>query len=156
MTVGTAVTLPTGQQVTLNANGTFNVVGDGDEEDFNFTYTIDNGNQTDVGFVNATSVPCFVAGTLIATPDGDRRVEAMSPGDLVMTKDEGAQPLRWIGSRSVTATGDFAPIHIRANTLGQHRDLLVSPLHRVLIKDSLAELLFGEAEVLVCSARPSE
>jgi hypothetical protein len=150
--VGTVVTLPTGQQVTLNANGTFNVVGDGDEEDFNFTYTIDNGNQTDVGFVNATSVPCFVAGTLIATPDGDRRVEAMSPGDLVMTKDEGAQPLRWIGSRSVTATGDFAPIHIRANTLGQHRDLLVSPLHRVLIKDSLAELLFGEAEVLV-SAR---
>jgi hypothetical protein len=150
--VGTIVTLPTGQQVTLNADGTFDVVGDGDEEDFNFTYTIDNGSETDVGFVNATSVPCFVTGTLIATPDGDRRVEGLTPGDLVMTKDEGAQPLRWIGSRRVAATGDFAPIHIRANTLGQHRDLLVSPLHRVLIKDNLAELLFGEAEVLV-SAR---
>ncbi len=150
-TVGTAITLPTGQQVTLNADGTFNVVGDGDEEDFNFTYTIDNGTQTDVGFVNATSVPCFVAGTLIATPYGDRRVEGLRPGDLVMTKDEGAQPLRWIGSRSVAAVGDFAPIHIRANTLGQHRDLLVSPLHRVLIKDNLAELLFGEAEVLVAA-----
>lgn len=150
--VGTVIILPTGQEVTLNADGTFNVVGDGDEEDFNFTYTIDNGSETDVGFVNATSVPCFVAGTLIATPDGDRRAEGLVPGDLVMTKDEGAQPLRWIGSRRVAATGDFAPIHIRANTLGQHRDLLVSPLHRVLIKDSLAELLFGEAEVLV-SAR---
>lgn len=151
VTVGSSVTLPTGQIVTLNADGTFNVVGDGDEEDFNFTYTIDNGTDTDVGFVNATSVPCFVAGTLIATPDGDRRAETLVPGDMVMTKDEGAQPLRWIGSRRVAAEGDFAPIHIRANTLGQHRDLLVSPLHRVLIKDNLAELLFGEAEVLVAA-----
>lgn len=149
--VGTTVILPTGQAVTLNADGTFNVVGDGDEEDFNFTYTIDNGTETDVGFVNATSVPCFVAGTLIATPDGDRHVEKLKSGDLVMTKDEGAQPLRWIGSRRVAATGDFAPILIRANTLGQHRDLLVSPLHRVLIKDNLAELLFGETEVLVAA-----
>ena len=151
VSVGTAITLPTGQIVTLNADGTFNIVGDGDEEDFNFTYTVDNGSETDVGFVNATSVPCFVAGTLIATPDGDRRAETLVPGDMVMTKDEGAQPLRWIGSRSVAAEGDFAPIHIRANTLGQHRDLLVSPLHRVLIKDNLAELLFGEAEVLVAA-----
>ena len=151
VTVGTAITLATGQQVTLNSDGTFSVVGDGDEEDFNFTYTVDNGTNTDVGFVNATSVPCFVAGTLIATPDGDQRAERLVPGDLVMTKDEGAQPLRWIGSRSVAAVGDFAPIHIRANTLGQHRDLLVSPLHRVLIKDNLAELLFGEAEVLVAA-----
>ena len=150
-TVGTAITLPTGQQVTLNADGTFSIVGDGDEEDFNFTYTVDNGTNTDVGFVNATSVPCFVAGTLIATPEGDRCAERLLPGDLVMTKDEGAQPLRWIGSRRVAAVGDFAPIHIRANTLGQHRDLLVSPLHRVLIKDNLAELLFGEAEVLVAA-----
>ncbi|KEJ90581.1 Hint domain-containing protein [Sulfitobacter donghicola] len=149
--VGTTVILPTGQAVTLNADGTFNIVGDGDEEDFNFTYTVNNGSETDVGFVNATSVPCFVAGTLIATPDGDRRAETLQPGDLVMTKDEGAQPLRWLGSRKVAATGDFAPIHIRANTLGQHRDLLVSPLHRVLIKDNLAELLFGEAEVLVAA-----
>jgi len=151
VSVGTTITLPTGQLVTLNANGTFNVVGDGDEENFNFTYTVTNGTDSDVGFVNATSVPCFVAGTLIATTDGDRRVEGLLPGDLVMTKDEGPQPLRWIGSRRVTATGDFAPIHIRANTLGQHRDLLVSPLHRVLIKDNLAELLFGEAEVLVAA-----
>jgi hypothetical protein len=151
VTVGSTVTLPTGQVVTLNADGTFNVVGDGDVENFNFTYTIDNGTDTDVGFVNATSVPCFVAGTLIATPDGDRRAETLVPGDMVMTKDDGAQPLRWIGSRRVAAEGDFAPIHIRANTLGQHRDLLVSPLHRVLIKDILAELLFGEAEVLIAA-----
>nr|WP_259989603.1 Hint domain-containing protein [Sulfitobacter sp. S190] len=149
--VGSVVVLPTGQEVTLNADGTLEVVGDGDEEDFNFTYTVTNGANSDTGFINATSVPCFVAGTLIATPQGDARAERLVPGDLVMTKDEGAQPLRWIGSRTVKASGDFAPIRIKANTLGQHRDLLVSPLHRVLIRDSLAELLFGETEVLVAA-----
>ncbi|MEP5731417.1 MAG: Hint domain-containing protein [Sulfitobacter sp.] len=149
--VGDTVTLPTGQTVRLNADGTFTVTGDGDVENFNFTYTIDNGVDTDVGFVNATGVPCFVAGTMIATPDGERPAESLSPGDLVLTQDEGAQPLRWIGTRQVAATGNFAPIHIRANTFGTHRDLLVSPLHRILIRDNLAELLFGEAEVLVAA-----
>lgn len=151
VSTGTMITLPTGQQVTLNADGTFTVVGDGDDENFNFTYTVTNGENTDTGFVNATSVPCFVAGTLIATPGGMRRAERLLPGEMVMTKDDGAQPLRWVGSRTVAAAGEFAPIHIRANTLGQHRDLLVSPLHRVLIKDNLAELLFGEPEVLVAA-----
>jgi hypothetical protein len=148
---GTTITLPTGQTVKLNANGTFDVTGDGDVEDFNFTYTIDDGNNTDIGLVNATSVPCFVAGTLISTPAGEVAAERLNPGDLVLTQDDGPQPLRWIGQRTVEAEGDFAPIHIRANTFGTHRDLLVSPLHRVLIRDNLAELLFGEAEVLVAA-----
>ena len=148
---GDTITLPTGQTVRLNADGTFTVTGDGDVENFNFTYMIDNGVDTDVGFVNATGVPCFVAGTMIATPDGERAAETLKPGDLVLTQDDGPQPLRWIGTRQVAATGDFAPIHIRANTFGAHRDLLVSPLHRVLIRDNLAELLFGEAEVLVAA-----
>ena len=150
-TVGAPITLPTGQTVTLNADGTFDVAGDGDTEDFNFTYTVDDGVNSDVGQVNATSVPCFVAGTLIATPTGEIAAEELLPGDLILTKDAGAQPLRWIGQRNVTAVGDFAPIHIRANTFGEHRDLLVSPLHRVLIRDNLAELLFGEPEVLVAA-----
>lgn len=148
---GDVITLPTGQTVRLNADGTFTVTGDGDVENFNFTYTVDNGAISDVGFVNATSVPCFVAGTMIATPEGERAAETLKPGDLVLTQDDGPQPLRWIGTRTVAAVGDFAPIHIRANTFGTHRDLLVSPLHRVLIRDSLAELLFGDAEVLVAA-----
>ncbi len=78
-------------------------------------------------------------------------MDDLSPGDMVMTKDEGAQPLRWIGQRRVAAKGDYAPIRIAANTFGPHRELLLSPLHRVLIRDSLAELLFGETEVLVAA-----
>ena len=151
VTVGVPVTLNTGQTIMLNADGSINLVGDGDTEDFNFTYTIDNGTNTDIGVVNVSSIPCFVAGTLIATPDGQRPVEALCLGDMVVTKDDGPQPLRWMGSRTVQAQDNFAPIRIRANTFGQHDELLVSPEHRVLIRDSVAELLFGEQEVLVAA-----
>ncbi|WP_299684755.1 Hint domain-containing protein [uncultured Tateyamaria sp.] len=149
--VGTTVILPTGQAVTVGPNGELTVAGDGDEEDFNFTYTVTDGSNTDTGFVNATSVPCFVAGTLIETAAGRVPVEALEPGDLVLTQDDGPQPLRWIGTRSVPATGKFAPIHIRSGTFGAHGDVMVSPLHRVLVRDSLAELLFGETEVLIAA-----
>jgi hypothetical protein len=40
---------------------------------------------------------CFVTGTRIATPGGARPVETLAPGDLVMTRDHGAQPLLWTG-----------------------------------------------------------
>jgi hypothetical protein len=149
VTVGVPIVLNTGQTISLNADGTINILGDGDVEDFNFTYTMDNGTNADTGFVNVSSIPCFVAGTLIATEHGQRGVETLLLGDLVMTKDDGLQPLRWIGQRTVAAQDNFAPIRIRANTFGTHDDLVVSPEHRVLIRDNLAELLFGEQEVLV-------
>lgn len=151
VSVGSTIVLPTGQSVTLGANGAFTVTGDGDEEDFNFTYAISDGVNTDTGFVNATSIPCFVAGTRIATPKGDVPVEDLQLGDMVLTQDDGPQPLRWSGTREVAAIGDFAPILIRAGTFGAHDDVQVSPLHRILIRDSLAELLFGDAEVLVAA-----
>lgn len=149
VTVGVPITLNSGQTISLNADGTINILGDGAPDDFNFTYTIDDGTNTDVGFVNVNSIPCFVAGTLIATEQGQRSVESILLGDLVMTKDDGLQPLRWIGQRTVAAQNNFAPIRIRANTFGTHDDLMVSPEHRILIRDNLAELLFGEQEVLV-------
>ena len=149
---GDTVVLSTGQQVKLNTDGTLTMTGDGDVESFSFTYTIETSNGlNDVGFVLVDSVPCFVAGTRISTPDGDVPVERLRPGDLVLTRDDGPQPLRWIGERRVAAEGAFAPIFIAANAFGRHGALFLSPLHRVLIRDSLAELLFGEAEVLVAA-----
>lgn len=149
VTVGVPIVLPTGQTVSLNADGTVNILGDGDVENFNFTYTIDNGTDTDIGIVNVSSIPCFVAGTLITTELGQRNVETLVLGDLILTKDDGLQPLRWKGQRTVAAEDNFAPIRIRANTFGSHDDLMVSAEHQILIRDNLAELLFGEQEVLV-------
>ena len=149
--VGDTITLPTGQTVKLQPNGKLLVKGDGDEEDFNFTYGITNGKNTDVGIVNATSIPCFVAGTLIETDRGGIPVERLRVGDLVLTQDSGLQPLRWVGQRQVAAVGALAPVRIMANTFGEHRPLLVSPQHRIVIRDAGAELLFGEEEVLIAA-----
>lgn len=152
VTAGQTVTLASGQQVTLNANGTLTVAGDGQVETKTFTYNVTDGaGNTGTGMVTITSIPCFVAGTLIRTPAGEVPVETLQAGDLVMTHDDGPQPLRWIGRRKVEARGAMAPIDIRAGTFGAHRRLLVSPQHRILVRDSLAELLFGEAEVLVAA-----
>ncbi len=150
---GDTVTLATGQQVTLNADGTLTLVGDGTPEDFNFTYTVADSVSgiSDTAFVTVSSVPCFVAGTMIETGRGPVPVERLRPGDMVLTHDSGLQPLRWIGRRVVRAEGNFAPIRIAANALGRHGTLLVSPQHRILVRDPLAELLFEEPEVLVAA-----
>jgi hypothetical protein len=152
VTAGSTVTLPSGETVTLNADGTLTVVGDADIDVVSFTYGVESSNgATDIGFVTVDTIPCFVAGTMIRTPDGEVAVETLQAGDMIMTHDDGAQPLRWIGQRTVPAKDSFAPVRINAGTFGDHRTLLVSPQHRVLIRDSLAELLFGEAEVLVAA-----
>ncbi|MFN3209840.1 MAG: Hint domain-containing protein [Roseovarius sp.] len=149
---GSTVTLATGQTVQLNADGTITVVGDGDVEEVNFTYTVESENgQTDIGFVTLNSIPCFVRGTRILCAQGEVAVEDLQVGDLVVTRDDGLQPLRWVGHREVAGAGAHAPVRIAAGTFGGHAELWLSPLHRVLIHDSLAELLFGEREVLVAA-----
>ncbi|MGB7318612.1 MAG: Hint domain-containing protein [Planktotalea sp.] len=152
VSVGSIITLGTGQTVQLNADGTFTVVGDGDVEDVSFTYTVESSTgETDTGFVLLDMVPCFVAGTLIETKEGKMPVEVLEAGDLILTRDHGYQPLRWIGQREVEASGKMAPVEIAANTFGTHSKLRVSPLHRILLQDEMAELLFGESEVLVAA-----
>jgi len=95
--------------------------------------------------------PCFTSGTMIETPDGEVRVEDLEIGDLVITKDHGPQPVRWIGTRKVAGRGEFAPILFKAGAIGNTRELRVSPQHRMLLQDWRAELFFGEDEVL-CAA----
>ncbi|MCR8723358.1 Hint domain-containing protein [Frigidibacter sp. ROC022] len=95
------------------------------------------------------TVVCFAAGTLIETPEGPRPIEDMVPGDLVLTKDRGPQPLRWSGCRRVPARGSMAPVAFAPGAIGNSRRLLVSPQHRILVSDWRAELLFGEGSVLV-------
>ena len=146
-----SVTLSTGETVTLNPDGTLSITADSDLGDTLFTYTMSDGTNSDTGYVTLSTIPCFVSGTLILTKDGERPVDELAIGDLVVTHDDGLQPVRWIGTRTIPATENFAPIDIAENALGQHRRLMVSPQHRVLIRDSLAALLFGEEEVLIAA-----
>lgn len=108
---------------------------------------------------NDGAVICFTPGTRILTPDGVRCIEDMREGDLVQTKDNGAQPIQWMGQRRMSGARLFAmpklrPIRIRAGVFGMDepdRDLLVSPEHRMLIKGEIARALFNAPEVLVAA-----
>jgi|GEM_PF-195458 len=98
-----------------------------------------------------TNVICFGKGTRIKTPAGERRVEDLSVGDFVVTKDNGLQRLRWIGSRTVRAQGKLAPIVISEGVLGNVRALRVSPQHRMVLSGENAERMFGQWEVLAAA-----
>lgn len=100
-----------------------------------------------------TDLACFVRGTRIETASGQVMVEDIADGTLVMTADHGLQPVRRVLSKTVAATGDLAPICIAAGTLGNDRDLLVSPHHRMVLSGWQAELLTGEPEVLVAAGQ---
>ncbi|MFD1882116.1 Hint domain-containing protein [Paracoccus pacificus] len=101
-------------------------------------------------------IVCFVAGTMIATPEGPRAVETLRAGDLVLTADHGPRPLAWVGSRSLDTRHqeNLRPIRIRAGALGQglpEADLRVSPQHRILVRSNIARTMFGTDEVLVAA-----
>ncbi|WP_170605886.1 Hint domain-containing protein [Ruegeria arenilitoris] len=96
-----------------------------------------------------SGAPCFVAGTLVDTPEGPRRAETLRPGDAVLTIDDGPCPILWAGGRTVKGHGRLAPICIHAGALSADADVYVSPQHRLLVTGWQAQLLFGEDEVLV-------
>lgn len=107
----------------------------------------------------APHVICFTPGTRIATPDGPRLVAELQEGDWINTKDDGPQPIRWIGARRISgarlvAMPELRPVRLCGGALGldvPDEDLLVSPLHRVVLKGAMAQALFNEPEVLVAA-----
>jgi hypothetical protein len=114
------------------------------------TYTFGAFN-TDGAVAYDDLVPCFTVGTYIATSKGNRLIETLSEGDLILTRDNGFQPLSWIGSKTVVATGALAPIKFEKGAYGAGQALLVSPNHRMVVKGSETDLLFGEPEVFAAA-----
>lgn len=102
-------------------------------------------------------VPCYTTGTMIATPNGKSPVENLKVGDKILTADNGAQEIKWIGRKNVSFKDfanneDLRPIRIAQGALGANMpstDLVVSPQHRMLIKSPIAAKLFGNDEVLI-------
>ncbi len=104
-------------------------------------------------------IPCFTPGTLIETRRGPVAVEDLAPGDRVLTRDNGYQPIRWIGQRTLGPADlvlrpQLQPVRIARGALSANEpeaDLIVSPQHRMLLSGSRAELFFGEPEVLAAA-----
>lgn len=92
----------------------------------------------------------FTRGTRITLATGEQcPVEDLKIGDRVLTRDDGAQEIRWIGSLTMRAVGEFAPILITAGTLNNAGDLMVSPDHRLFIYQRRDHIGAGRSELLV-------
>jgi len=168
------VTYPAGSHVVIN----YVLTDDNGFEGFSITIgEVNSGNNTTTAFItNQPMVPgqtytftsegniggnagarpysefaCFTAGTLVDTPDGARAIDALRLGDLVTTFENGPQPIRWIGRRSVPGISAMAPIVIAAGTLGTDQDLRVSPNHRILVEGATTQLLTGHDRLLVAA-----
>jgi hypothetical protein len=94
------------------------------------------------------NVACFTAGTLIDTDKGPVPVEHLTSDMRLTTMDNGFQPVRAVVSRVVPGQCRFAPIVISKGALGNDRELVVSPAHRMIIAGWQTELMFGYDEVL--------
>lgn len=94
-------------------------------------------------------VACFVSGTRIRTEVGYQLIDTLREGDLIWTRDNGLQPLRWMGQRSLSGLKEHAPIQIAQETFGAIKPHWVSPDHLLLLTGWRAELTYGEKEVLV-------
>ncbi|MEM6727764.1 MAG: Hint domain-containing protein [Pseudomonadota bacterium] len=100
-------------------------------------------------FAEAACV-AFTRGTRITMASGAQvAIEDLTVGDKVLTRDDGAQEIRWIGQNTRRAVGDFAPVLVTRGTLNNENDLIVSPDHRLFIYQRDDAIGAGRSEVLV-------
>lgn len=95
--------------------------------------------NTDLTEQSGVLAVCFMPGTMIATPAGERAVETLKIGDHVLARDGRSVAIRWIGEQTVAPR--FAdplrlPIRVKAGALSENvpaRDLRLSPDHALFI-----------------------
>lgn len=90
---------------------------------------------------NGSTVVCYLAGTLIDTPQGPQAIEKLRPGDAVHVFQNGQKSveyLRWTGQKTVVPTSsDDWPIRIRRHAFAENCpfcDLYVTEEHCLLLK----------------------
>jgi hypothetical protein len=102
---------------------------------------------------------CLTVETKVMTDHGLVRAGDLRPGDMVLTQDDGLQPIRWIGAQTLQFRNHplvqkFRPIVFEPGALEQGvpaTRLTVSPQHAILLRSPYAALLFGESEVFVAA-----
>ncbi|MCT8159104.1 Hint domain-containing protein [Pseudoruegeria sp. SHC-113] len=139
------------QNLYISSNGNFPDPGE-------VKTIVDSGSGTFIiggeGVFPPPPAICFVAGTMIQTRQGEVAVETLRVGDMVLTRGNSYQPVRWIGTRTLHAhevkrDRRFRSVTIAAGVLGNDRPLRVSQQHRVLVSGARMELMFGMDEALV-------
>lgn len=83
----------------------------------------------------------LAADAQLRTPCGSRRAEFIRPGDLIVTRTNGLQPVRMVWTRTVTeseitADPSLAPVCLSPRAIGPmmpQRRLTLAPAHRILV-----------------------
>jgi Hint domain len=112
-------------------------------------------------------VACFLRGTRLLTPNGERKIEGLRIGDLVTTLSGEAKPITWIGRRVYRRATDsrypdsVLPVRVAKGALGPdapHCDLFISQ-HHALWVDGLfikaIDLVNGSSITLHSAVKPS-
>ncbi|WP_295045752.1 Hint domain-containing protein, partial [uncultured Paracoccus sp.] len=144
------------------ADGVLNDISTANGFPTNFSLRIQNGGAPVPGSAlteDTVNVVCFADDVLIDTAHGPVAAGDLNVGDLVLTRDHGPQPIRWIGKRhfdaaALEAEPQLRPVRIGRGALGPGRpeaDLVLSPQHRILVRSRIAQKMFGTDEVLVAA-----
>jgi hypothetical protein len=115
-----------------------------------------------LGDVHMTVGPiCYLRGTYIRTPGGERKIEELNVGNHVVAFSGESKPIKWIGRQSFKKSTecwpkDFEPIRISRFALDErspHRDLYVSPNHAIYIDGVLipAKYLVNGLNIAQCA-----
>jgi hypothetical protein len=104
---------------------------------------------------------CYLRGTHIHTPEGERKIEELKIGDPVVTLSGESKPIKWIARQRFKRSSecwpkDFEPVRIRRFALDEltpHRDLYLSPNHAIYIDGVLipAKYLVNGRNITQCA-----
>lgn len=99
-----------------------------------------------------TKYPGFGPGDIVMTTEGELPVEWLAPGDLVITREHGAQPILWIDRwKGACPDGTNLPPTLRVtpdHASGLTESLRLGPAHRVLVAGPQVNLHFGAETIL--------
>jgi hypothetical protein len=95
----------------------------------------------------------LLPGTLVATSTGWRKIETIQPGEMVLTFDNGMQPVTHIHSLSIPHNA--LPPHkaftmvVPQDVLGNRRQIELLPLQEIIIESDFAEEKYGDPFALI-------
>jgi Hint domain len=125
-------------------------------------------SKADAACTAAAVCRCFLRGTRLQTPDGERKIEDLRIGDLVTTLSGEANPITWIGRRVYRRSTDsrhpesVLPVRVARGALGRgtpQDDLLISQHHALLVDGvfiKAVDLVNGSSITLQSAAQASE
>jgi len=113
---------------------------------------------------NGQGLRCFLKGTKISTPSGDRLVQDLRIGDEVQTL-AGRKTIKWIGYNKFTKEEGRAwqdsvmPIRVARFAIDDHTphcDLYLSPGHCIFFNEALIPVMYLINEATIAQGTPSD